>query len=178
VALYLPIANKIPSSITIGGKTHSLEHLKSADVVLAAEGRNKKNVIVKVTVTSHSYSRTPLEDEIYDFRDENDKPRVFCEDRYKASINLISYCSDSIQRNSLTWESKDRNNKSCFMMVEIDDGKYYGIFYRLVPSYSAKYDVEFIIKSAYLVTNLRSNPRRFNIKSLIKKCYYESKSLP
>jgi hypothetical protein len=174
----LTIANEIPNSITVGADTYSLGHLKSATTVLVGQGKEGGDIVVKVSATSHTYSCSPVQNDVADFQDENGKSRVFSKDRYKASKHLVAHCINSIQTNSLTWESKDRNNKSCFMMIEMDSGQHYAIFFRLVPTNSGMHDVTFIIKSAYIVAKPYLNPRRYNIRSLIKKCHYDAKSLP
>ena len=127
---------------------------------------------------SHVFSKTPEAGEVRDFQDENGKDRVFCADRYNCSLDISHYCTDSIQNNVLTWESKDKNSVSSYMVVKDVNGDDYAIVYRLTPSLSEDYDVEFIVKSAYHKAAVYKNPRKYNVRNLIKKCFYEKKSLP
>jgi hypothetical protein len=162
----------------VQNQTYSLGHLSAFGAVLNGHGPQGSDIRVRVSYLSHVFSKTPEFGAISDFQDENDKNRVFCTDRYNCSLNISQYCADSIQNNVLTWESKDKNGASSYMVVKDVNGDDYAIIYRLTPSLSDEHDVEFIVKSAYHKTVIHKNPRKYNVRNLIKKCCYERKSLP
>lgn len=166
------------NELIIDGEAYSFDHLDATNIVLEGHGRDGADIRVRISYLSHVFSRTPGAQEAPNFKDENDKNRVFCSDRYRCSISLPAYCNQSIENNFLTWESKDRNSVSSYMLVDDGDGNSYAIVYRLTPSKTDRYDVEFIVKSAYLKDPIPKNPRKHNVRSLVKKCYFEDKSLP
>lgn len=168
----------IPTSVNIGGKVFTLEHLSYEAVTLVGHGREGADILVRISVTSHVYSKTPAAGQQADFYDENGKARVFCSYRYSRSKQLMSFCVASVENNTLTGQSKDRNGASCFILLDVGDGTHYEVFYRLVPNFGQDCCVELIVKSAYVVQHPRKNARKFNIRSLIKQCYYKQTGLP
>lgn len=159
-------------------QSYTLGHLEAFGIVLNGHGPQGSDIRVRVSYLSHVFSKTPEVDEVCDFQDENGKDRVFCIDRYNCSLNIKDYCTNSIQNNVLTWESRDKNGASSYMIVKDVNGAEYAIIYRLVPSLSDGHDVDFIVKSAYYKTAVHRNSRRHNVRSLIKKCCFEQKALP
>jgi hypothetical protein len=162
----------------VQNQTYPLRHLGAFGTILYGHGPQGSDIRVRVSYLSHVFSKTPESGEISDFEDENGKNRVFCTERYNCSLNISQYCADSIQNNVLTWESKDKNSVSSYMIVKDVNGGDYAIVYRLTPSLSEDHDVEFIVKSAYLKTVVHKNPRKYNVRNLIKTCCYQQKSLP
>lgn len=162
----------------VQNQTYPLCHLSAFGTILNGHGPQGSDIRVRVSYLSHVFSKTPELGEASDFQDENGKSRVFCFDRYNCSLNISQYCTESIQNNVLTWESKDKNGVSSYMVVKDINGNDYAIVYRLTPSLSGDHDVEFIVKSAYYKTVVHKNPRRYSIRGLIKTCCYHQRSLP
>ena len=162
----------------INGVFYALEHLNCRMVVLEKQGKDQSDIVVRISFLSHVFSKSPKFGEIFDFKDENGKGRIFCLNRYTYSLNLAEFCENSISQNWLTWESRDKNSVSSYMLATDSQGINYAIIYRLAFGLSESCDVEFIVKSAYVTNSVRNNPRKFNVKSLIKKCYFEEKGFP
>ena len=117
---------------------------------------------------------------MHNLLDEANKPRIFCIDRYTLSQSLPNFCEAFIRENGITWESKDRNRVNSLMVIENANNQSidYAVIYSLSPSRSNYFDVELIVKSAYEKENIIHPNRRYNIKTLIKKCYYQDKTVP
>ena len=174
----LSVIVHVHANRVVQNQIYTLDHLEAFGIVLNGHGPQGSNIRVRVSYLSHVFSKTPEVGEVCDFQDENGKDRVFCNDRYNCSLNISHHCGDSIQNNVLTWESRDKNGASSYMIVKDDNGAYYAIIYRLTPSLSDAYDVEFIVKSAYHKAAIHINLRKHNVRSLIKKCCFEQKALP
>ncbi|PHR58267.1 MAG: hypothetical protein COA43_10925 [Robiginitomaculum sp.] len=167
--------------LIFSGKNYDFDHLKPQTHTLEGQGNNGKDILIRLSFESHVFSRTPLSGERSSFRDRRGQERVFCVDRYDRSLVLDNLCADMILQNFLTWESKDRNSKSNLAVVRsrLITGLNYAIFYYLFPSRSNSYDVEIVIKSAYeKYIDFSHIKRRNKTTQLIKKCYFQQKTIP
>jgi hypothetical protein len=174
----LSLIVRFHNSLQVDDTIYELGHLNSCAVILEKHGKDNADIVVRISFRSHVYSKTPERDEEISFTDENGKARIFCVERYKRSLDLSQLCQKSISENWLTWESRDKNSISSYMLCEAKNGTHYAIVYRLAPSLSTNFDVELIVKSAYPTTAIRTNPRKFNVRSQIKMCYFQNKALP
>jgi hypothetical protein len=174
----LPIIVHDHKSLNLNGVTYALGHLKPRIIFLKEQGKDCSDICVRISFLSHVYSKSPDFGIKSDFKDEIGKERNVCPDRYQRSVNLPDYCENSILNNWLTWESRDRNSISNYMLATDNSSAKYAVYYRLAPSLLENCDVEFIVKSAYVTNYIKYNPRKFNVKSLIKKCYFEGRGLP
>lgn len=171
------IVHKHPPDSYVG-PSQNLAHLNPVRATLVNEGECKADINVRVSFSCHVYSRTPEPGEIANLNDEIGRPRIFCPIRYACALDLSTHCVASIEKNYLTWESKDRNRVSSLMLVKSSNGDDYAVLYRLYPSPDNDTDVEFMVISAHLKDNIQSNPRKHNVRSLIKTCYYKKKNVP
>lgn len=160
------------------GREYNFDHIEAFHSSLDGHGRDGEDIRIRVSFQSHVYSEACSAFEIEKFADEGNKFRKLCTLRYNLSLELPNLCESCIGDNWLTWESKDRNRVSNLMTVDIEGGQSYAIVYRLTPSLSDHHDVELIVKSAYPKDNMRPNKRKFNVKQLIKRCYFQNVSIP
>ena len=169
------------TNLTVNDNAYSFTHLQPQRHVLRGHGRDKADIAIRLSFQSHVFSRTPDEDELPNFNDENNKARIFCLERYNHSLNLPQMCSDMITRNFLTWESKDRNSTSNLTVIDgnLVTGDNYAIYYYLFPSRLDNCDVELVVKSAYMrYIDFSHIKRRFKTIQPIKTCYFKDKIVP
>jgi hypothetical protein len=167
------------NQITVNGVIHDLTHLNASSHVITGHGHDGSDIKVRISFMSHVYSQV-CNLGVHDLLDEARKPRMFCTDRHTLSQDLSNFCGTFIRGNGITWESKDRNQINSLMVVENANGQGvdYAIIYTLSPSRSDLFDVEMLVKSAYGKENIIQPNRRYNIRVLIKKCYYQQKTIP
>jgi hypothetical protein len=159
------------------GETFDLAHLDAISVILVGEGADGADIRVRISFQSHVYSEGCNQSELGRFADEGGAWRVFCSVRYGLSLQLGILCEQAIVNKWPTWETSDKNRISNFMTITLENGQSYAIIYRLAPSLSDNFDVEVVVKSAYLKA---PNPpkRKFNVKQLVNKCYFSGKAMP
>lgn len=75
-------------SLLIDGLARDISHLDEFVVVVPGKGKEKADLRVAVALGRHTISRSCAEGETPNMRDENGKPRIFCEDRYAFSLGL------------------------------------------------------------------------------------------
>ena len=179
------VLNSISKSfppVHCSGVNYSFEHLAPRNVVIAGEGREGGDIVVRISFKSHVFSKSlPFRGEEFDFRDENDQKRSFCLTRYRASLTLAQTCEDLLVNNAPTWESRDRNRKSNLAIVEapLVSGEHYAIFYYFFPSRKDGVDVEMVVKSAFKkYIDFSRIKRRYKMKQRLKECYYKNKTVP
>lgn len=159
------------------GVQFDLAHLDAIPLILNGQGRNNADIHVRISFQSHVYSEGCNYNTLGRFADEGGAWRKFCPIRYGLSLGLGGFWQAAVAQKWLTWESKDRNQISNYMIADLGNGGTYAIIYRLAPSLSNHFDVEIIVKSAY-PRAARPAQRKFNVNQLVKKCYYNEIALP
>ena len=165
-----------------GEQEFEFKHLVPFNHCLEGHGRDGAPIIVRVSFRSHVFSRARKgETEGVFFLDENGKTRIFCKDRYAASLHLSDLCRRLILSNALTWETRDGNEK--YNLASIDgplvNGEHDTVIYYLFPSDADGVDVEFVVVSFYSKAwDFARIKRRDKINQPIKKCYYQGHRVP
>jgi hypothetical protein len=173
--------------IDVGGVLRDLSHLADFIVKLAGKGKGSTDLRVRVSMSLHVVSRTCKGDEINDMRDENERPRVFCEDRYAFSLGLREIATRMIEQKYYCWESHDRNRAVNYAIIDlapgrarrIEDGEHHVIYFYLHPDKSANSDVILRITSCHMRPMTFANvKRRYDMHTVLRKCLFEGKRLP
>lgn len=168
--------------LTVSGTVHRFGHLVPFVHTLPSTGRDGADLRVRVSFQSHVFCRTwSNTDGACHLRDEAGQPRTFCNDRFALSLTLPDFCRQMLTQNYLTWVSEDRNRASNMAVIDppLQTGEHDTVIYYLFPSSLSDTDVELVIKSAYRKSlNFDHIKRRHNIISLVKKCYYEQRTVP
>ncbi|MCM5557057.1 hypothetical protein [Pleomorphomonas sp. JP5] len=165
-----------------GDREIDFKHLAPFTHSLQGHGRNGASIVLRVSFRSHVFSRAHKgETQGLFFLDENGNRRIFCEDRYAASLQLPALCLGLLSSNALTWESRDGNEKYNLASIggALVSGAHDTVIFYLFPSGANGIDVEFVVVSFYLKTwNFAHVKRRDKIIQPIKKCYYNGHRVP
>ena len=168
-------------NLIVGDDEYEFSHLVPFSHTLYGQGGDNATIRVRASFKSHVFSTSPEGDENADFQDENGKDRVFCQDRYNRSKHLPGLCLNAIITNALTWQSEDKNSISSLVVADdpLSTGLKYAVYYYLYPSKHDDYDVELVVKSAYLkeIEAFRIK-RRHKLLSLVRKCFFTGTTIP
>lgn len=166
----------------INGTVYGLSHLTSFNAVSKNIADETQNLSVRVSFSCHSYSKVPADGEIgYTIIDEAGDARLFCLTRYNDGLIIADKCRSMIENNEIVFESKDKNHHNNLAIVgnPLQDGNKYHIYFELFPSKADGIHVEVAVVSGYTKTHLARNyPRRLNIKSEIKRCFFNKCRVP
>lgn len=169
--------------ILSNGTTHKLHHLQPFKVTLVDHIAAGQDLVVRVSFHSHVYSQSysgGITAEFV-FLDEGGKSRAFCPLRYTSCLSLDTLCTQFLQNNGLTFESKDRNQRNHLTVVgdPTIDGMKYHIYYELMPSKTAGVNVEFVVKSAYNKDYVAAHhKRREHVKRFLRQCHFKQERVP
>lgn len=173
--------------IEINGVLRDLSHLESFVVTLSGKGKDNTDLRVCVHLGLHTISRGCKAGEASNLRDENDQPRVFCEDRYAFSFGLREIVTRMIEQKYFCWESADRNRSMNYAVLDaapgrvrqLQDGEHQVIYFYLYPADDTRADVDLYITSCHMrYMRFDRIKRRFDIHMLLRKCLFEGKRLP
>ena len=168
-------------NLLVEGAEHEFSHLVPFAHTLHQQGGEKATITVRVSFKSHVFSESVPSGAAPDFRDENGKGRCFCADRYARSRHLPGLCLNAITANAYTWVSKDRNSISSLVVTDdpLNSGVQYNVIYYLYPSTHDDYDVELLVKSAYVKdVDVNRIKRRYSLLSLIRSCFFKNETIP
>ncbi|MCC1481527.1 hypothetical protein [Roseibaca sp. Y0-43] len=173
--------------IEIDGIVRDLKHLDSFVVTLKGKGKGGADLRVLVHLGLHTISRACKPGEITDLSDENGRPRIFCEDRYAFSFGLPDITKRMIEEKYFCWVSSDRNRSMNYAVLDaapsrvrqLKDGEHQVIYFYLYPSRGKRADVDLFVTSCHMrFLKFGAIKRRYDLHSLLRKCYFESKRLP
>ena len=174
-------------ALNIDGVSRDLSHLDSFVVTLDGKGRDGADLRVLVHLGLHTISRACRAGETANMCDEQDRPRIFCEDRYAYSLGLKEISTRMILEKYFCWESKDRNRVMNYAIVDIapgrmaqqQDGEHQVIFFYLHPADGNLADVNLHITSCYRRhQQFSSKARRYDTHYLLRKCLFQNTRLP
>jgi hypothetical protein len=172
--------------LEIDGIARDLSHLSRFTVAVAGKGKAGDDLLVSVSFSRHTFSSGCVFGE-HNMLDENNKPRIFCEDRYAFSLGLPELAKRMIEQNYFCWASNDRQRNINFAVIdvapgrfrELKDGEHQTIFFYLYPDQQNPAIVNLRIVSCYMRYMIfRSRDRRYNLQTVLRKCLYEGKRIP
>lgn len=170
------------SPITSGGIKYSLHHLQPFHVKLDGKGKDGLDLTVRVSYHSHVYSKADADGATgLRFKDEGDKWREFCLERYTLCLTLPDICRNMVELNFPSWESQDNGGKNNMAVSEANptSGTKYLVFYELLPSQTEGIDVELIVKSAYAkLFDASRTGRRQKVQALLRTVLFSGNRLP
>ena len=172
--------------IQIDGVRRDLRHLRRFIVELPGKGRDGADLRVQVNLGLHTISRGCERGEQGNLRDENGKPRVFCEDRYAFSLGLPELVRRMIEQKYFCWTSMDRNRAMNYAVLdaapgrilELKDGDHQVIYFYLYPGDGQKADVQLNITSCHMRFMRFSKSRRYDLHTVLRTCLYKGKRMP
>lgn len=176
----------VMQDITVNGVKRDLRHLRDFVVVVAGKGNEGADLRVSVSLGLHTISQGCEVGE-HDLRDENGKPRRFCEERYAFSIGLPELARRMVEQNYFCWESSDRHRAINYAVIdvapgrirEMPDGRHQVIFFYLYPCRHEIADVRLVITSCHLrQVRLSRIKRRYNLHTLLRTCLFKAKRIP
>ena len=169
----------------INGIMRDLSHLEEFVIAVSGKGKDGADLRVAITFGLHTVSEG-CEAGQHDMKDENGKPRRFCEARYAFSLGLPELAKRMIEQNYFCWESSDRNRAMNYAVIDVapgrihtlDDGEHQVVFFYLYPA-KGPADVRLVITSCHSRRVVFSRiKRRFNILTLLRTCFYKNKRIP
>lgn len=170
--------------LKLNSKIYDLAHLRPFVLSVSHPKLPKHGIRLRISFQSHVFSKSidksaPTK---FDFYDENERKRLFCEERYERSLGLPDLSRAWILNNANTWISKDRNKSSNLALLnshDRKDGDYYAGFFYLFPSRHDEIEVELVFKSAYVrYIKFQKETRYFNVQQKIKECHFKQKTVP
>ncbi|SHF39239.1 hypothetical protein SAMN05444279_13514 [Ruegeria intermedia] len=168
--------------IQVGEQIIEFPHLVPHVVDLPNHGPDGRTLRVRISYQSHVFSQSCAHDaEDFDFLDEGKNKRTFCIDRFNLSQGLPAICTNLLESNAYTWESKDKNRVSNLAVIDgaLVSGRHHVVVYYLFPSKVDGLDVEMVVKSAYEKDiNFDHIKRRFRMIQKVKTCFYTKKRIP
>ncbi|HET9511200.1 MAG TPA: hypothetical protein VFO80_08625 [Sphingomonas sp.] len=172
--------------VVIDGVARDLRHLADFVVPIPGKGKEGADLRVKISLGLHTIS-TGCSEGQHNLRDENGKPRQFCEDRYAFSLGLHELARRMIEQNYFCWESSDRNRSINYAVIDVapgrirtvPDGRHQVVFFYLYPCKGADADVNLAITSCHSRdVRLSRVSRRYNLQTLLRTCLYSGKRIP
>lgn len=171
----------------VSNKEVDLEHLQPKPVVVAGKGKDGADLQVRIHFGTHTVSRRCEATEIPNMQDENNRGRIFCEERYSFSLQLPSLMAAMVEENYFCWESQDRNRAVNFAAIDVPrqevrtlvDGEHRLVYFYLTPSKTDQFHVELYVTSCHVRTvTLQRVKRRFNMHTVLRKCLYDGRRVP
>lgn len=174
----------IPEKLTCQGVQYDLGHLSPFVHRLPNKGHEGGDLAIRIRFESHVFSRAPSGDEAHDFIDENDKKRVFCEDRYTFSKSLPDQVRQMLECNSMSMQVQDKNGYYNLAVVTpaspiLTSGVHDVLVYYMYPSELDGVHVEMRVKSCYnKYLNVKSGAKKDKILTYAKRSFFQKRRVP
>lgn len=176
----------IMDEIEVEGVLRDLRHLRSFVVTVPGKGLDNGDLSVRVLLGLHTISKSCARGE-HHLKDENGKPRTFCEDRYAFSLGLPELARRMIEQNYFCWQSLDRNRAMNYAVIDIApsrirkpvDGEHQVVFFYLYPCRQDVANVDLVVTSCHArEVAFGRIKRRFNMLTVLRTCLFQQKRVP
>jgi len=174
------------TNLEVDGVIRDLSHLAPFIVIVPGKGRDGKDLRVEVVLGLHAISKGCQVGQ-HNMLDENNKPRLFCEDRYAFSLGLPELATRMIEDKYFCWQSEDRNRAINFAVIDIAPGRvstlpagdHRMVFFYLHPSKRGDADVTMVVTSCHSrFFNMSKEKRRYDLHQVLRTCLYKEKRIP
>lgn len=174
------------NDIEVDGVLRDLRHLHDFVVTVPGKGMHNGDLRVRISLGLHTISEGCALGE-HHLKDENGKPRRFCEDRYAFSLGLPELARRMVEQNYFCWASMDRNRAINYAVIdiapgrvrELTDGEHQVVYFYLYPCRQPEADVNLMITSCYSrEVVFKQVQRRYNMVPLLRACLYQQKRIP
>ena len=159
--------------LEIDHATFDVSHLDAFSVEMVGKGRyHGSPLAIDVLVSCHAYTTRCMAGQQGDLIDYRGNSRNFDLERYNLSLELPRVVTEALAKDAINFIIKDHNQVSNLVLVELENGLNYSVFFCFDPCLNSDNCVQMSVLSAYPMQPLDRTKHKGNRIS-----YHARKSL-